>query len=249
MTGAAGIDRADHVAAVAEHGRALLDLARDHPDTRVASCPGFDLTDLAGHVGQVWANVAGVVRARMGERPPRPERPDDRAAWLPWADAALDRLGAELAGLDPDEAVWNWSVQPDVGRFWLRRMAQENTVHRWDAETAAGGSWTIPTALAVEGIDEFFEAFLPRAQASGPLEGFAASLHLHATDADGEWLLDLQPSTFTVRHEHSKGDAALRGPASDLLLWVWNRVPADHHTLTGFGDTSVFERWAALVRI
>jgi hypothetical protein len=46
-----------------------------------------------------------------------------------------------------------------------------------------------------------------------------------------------------VTHEHGKGDAAVRGPASELLLWVWGRPT---HDLQIFGDEAVAAAWRAL---
>ena len=41
--------------------------------------------------------------------------------------------------------------------------------------------------------------------------------------------------------EHAKGDVAARGTASDLLLFLWGRVPAD--TLEVFGDADLLARF------
>ena len=40
-----------------------------------------------------------------------------------------------------------------------------------------------------------------------------------------------------VEKTHGKGDVAARGPASDLLLFVWNRKT--HSELETFGDTKL----------
>ena len=45
--------------------------------------------------------------------------------------------------------------------------------------------------------------------------------------------------------EHGKGDAAVRGPASDVLLFLWKRVPAS--AVEVLGDGAVVERWAQVV--
>ena len=44
-----------------------------------------------------------------------------------------------------------------------------------------------------------------------------------------------------VTREHAKGDVAVRGPASDLLLVVYGRKPAEE--IDVFGDTSLFEQF------
>ena len=41
--------------------------------------------------------------------------------------------------------------------------------------------------------------------------------------------------------EHAKGDVAARGTASDLLLFLWGRVPAT--ALEVFGDAELLDRF------
>ena len=63
------------------------------------------------------------------------------------------------------------------------------------------------------------------------------TVHLHCTDVDGEWLVARRDGEVTVTAEHAKGDVAARGSASDLLLFLWGRVPAD--ALEVFGDADL----------
>ena len=74
------------------------------------------------------------------------------------------------------------------------------------------------------------------------------TIHLHATDIDGEWLVTLGPGGISHEHGHAKGDVALRGTASDLLLWCWNRVPVDDR-FEVFGDATLLEAWRTAVVI
>lgn len=124
-------------------------------------------------------------------------------------------------------------------------MAQETAVHRWDGENARGRAHPISLPLAADGVSEIFETFLPRLQARGAIDGLAGTMHLHASDINGpagEWLAALQPDSVSLRHEHGKGDVAIRGPASDLLLLLWGRRRPDG--LEVHGDASLLERWA-----
>ena len=89
-------------------------------------------------------------------------------------------------------------------------MAQETTVHRVDAEQAVGLPVApIPPALAVDGIDEIFTVFVP-AIAAGRSPGDGRTVHLHATDAEGEWLVRSDPGYVVVESGHAEGDAAVR---------------------------------------
>ncbi|HEV7888142.1 MAG TPA: hypothetical protein VGO92_11335, partial [Acidimicrobiales bacterium] len=65
--------------------------------------------------------------------------------------------------------------------------------------------------------------------------------HLHATDVPGEWLVSFEGGVVDVQRGHAKGDAALRGTASDLFLFLWGRAGPD--ALEVFGDPAVVEAW------
>jgi hypothetical protein len=142
--------------------------------------------------------------------------------------------------------VWNWRDRAAApALFWFRRMANETAVHRWDGEAAAGHPQPVATDLAIDGIDEYL-SFVERWLARTPVEGLSGSLHLHATDTDGEWSLQLSPDRLEHSRSHAKADAAVRGPVSDLLLWMLNRVPADSPSLQLFGDPAIVARWGQL---
>jgi MDMPI C-terminal domain len=72
------------------------------------------------------------------------------------------------------------------------------------------------------------------------------SIHLHATDADGEWTLRTDDGLLKVARGHAKGDVAVRGPASSLLLLLWRRVGATDYGLERFGADAVLDRWLRL---
>jgi hypothetical protein len=131
-------------------------------------------------------------------------------------------------------------------------MAVETAIHRWDAETAHAVTTPIDAGVGVNGIEELLDSYLPLSltqKAGGDLGG---SLHLHATDVDaagegeGEWLVRVDGGTAEVRHEHEKGDLAIRGAASDLLLLMWGRLQLDAAAFETFGDAAILDRWRAL---
>jgi hypothetical protein len=128
-------------------------------------------------------------------------------------------------------------------------MAIETALHRFDAEGAHGDGRPIDTDLALVAIDELFEVLLPSRGTSG-LDRSGETLHLHATDVEagqGEWLITLGADGVAVEHVHAKGDVAVRGTASDLLLLLWNRVPADRFEV--FGDRGLLDRWRDAVQL
>jgi hypothetical protein len=69
--------------------------------------------------------------------------------------------------------------------------------------------------------------------------------HFHRTDGEGEWLVRFEGDEVTLRHEHGKGDVAVRGPAEDLFLWLWGRIPADRPEV--HGDASLLNHYRELV--
>ena len=66
---------------------------------------------------------------------------------------------------------------------------------------------------------------------------------MHRTDGDGEWMLKGDGDRVVVTEEHAKGDAAVRGSAEDLLLWIWGRSSEGVEIL---GDTEVADAWRSL---
>jgi hypothetical protein len=67
-----------------------------------------------------------------------------------------------------------------------------------------------------------------------------------AVDAGaGEWLVRRAGGLLTVEHGHGQGDAAVRGPASALLLVLVRRMPLDEAPVQLVGDRAVLARWLA----
>jgi uncharacterized protein (TIGR03083 family) len=219
-------------------------------DAPVQACPGWDVARLVGHVGSVhrWATVAVVTGAQPDrtalERPPR-----EPEAIADWFDAGVGPLADALAAVDDDAPVWNFSAYPDVGRFWPRRQAQETAVHRWDAQRAVGQPEPIEAGLATDGIDELLEVW--GTMILGDRDGIdiGGSVRLIATDGPAEpWTIWTDDGVFSVSRSDAgvTADVTVRGSASDLLLLLWRRLPADADQLTVEGDRRILDRWLRL---
>jgi len=227
------MDRADHLDALSDDIAAFyaavssVDLGSPVP-----SCPGWTVADLTYHLGEVqhfWGEIAAR-SARSPDGIAEPARPPD-AELVTWGRRQSARLEEVLAAADPDAPVWTWSG-PQTTSWIVRRMAHETAVHRWDAQRAAGTPRGIRPELASDGIDEFLTYFLFYTATDAP--ALAGSVHLHATDTPGEWLVSPgDDGTPVVVAEHAKGAAAVRGPASDLLLALWRRVGLDEVEVIG----------------
>lgn len=239
----------------------LLEIVADHGfDTPVPSCPGWDLGALTWHLGGVWSfwgrivaeKVTSVETVRSWDEP---VRPSDEFL-LEWVTAAHTAMFSALARAGADETVWTWTGANRHTSWVERRMTQETAVHRWDAANAVGIPYEVPVAVAADGVDEFLMWFAGRG-ASADTAPVGGSVHLHCTDTDidiaegaddrsrvnGEWLVsDIDASGATFTREHAKGDAAVRGRAHDLLMWVWGR---DAGPVEILGDVDVATRFRA----
>jgi uncharacterized protein (TIGR03083 family) len=204
----------------------------------VAACPEWTNTGLAEHVAMVWNFAMAQVESGDVSGPQRPSPdPDESMSDL------LDRAVGVLRDADPDAPAWNWAGDQRAG-WWCRRMAHETSVHRWDAQEAAETTEPIDGELAADGITELIEVGLrSRLRGGGSIEYPDGSLHLHRTDGGGEWLLATVDGELVVTFEHAKGDAAARGTASELLLFLWGR---GRGTLECFGDADLLDAWSSV---
>lgn len=236
------MDKTDYLEALRRDGNALRESAvAAGLRAPVPACAGWSVADLVWHVTKVhdfWRSVIEQ-RASSGDQVAQLEPVDDDALFSAY-DTNLDRLVVALRDTDSEVAVWTWSSSKDVG-FVVRRMALETAVHRWDADHAAGRAVGIEPRLASDGIDEFLEHFIAfPTTGADPVGG---SVHIHCTDTPGEWTVRPTEAGHEVTREHAKGDCALRGSASDLLLSLWRRL--DGSSLDIVGDQAVATQFLA----
>lgn len=237
----------DPTTAIPRDARALAAaLAAGGPDTPVPATPGWDLGRLLKHVGLVLAWQTANVERRPAQVEPRSLDlgiPADRTAYGEWIVGLADRSVAVLAAAPPEDPCWTWTDDRTVG-FWSRRLMHEVAVHRWDAESAVGTPTPFEPEAAADAIDELLTVVVHRADV--PTAGRGETIHVHATDAEGEWLITRGPEGMTVRREHAKGDVAVRGGAGDLLLLTLGRIGPE--TVEVIGDAAVLDAWRAEVR-
>ena len=235
----------DFVTAIRSEADALIACADGHLDIDVPSCPGWRMRDLLLHVGDAHNWVAEIVRDRAQEGRRR-DLAGPATDPVPYLEKARDALVEALGTTDPDEQMWNWADEPPSASFWARRIAHETSMHRWDGENARGTAHAIDAELAVDAIDEALRITLATRLRYKPQHRLSGTLHLHATDVEGEWLVEIAPDSLAVTNEHGKGDVAVRGVVSDLLLVLYNRESADEVEV--FGDRELLERWREGVR-
>jgi len=224
---AAGLDFS---AEIALQSAALADAAEGNLTTPVEHCPGWTVADLVFHLFEVQSFWAMIAEQRPAEPPP-----DERAV-RPAADrlvadfrAGALRLVEVLRHADPTASCWTWApAQQNVG-FIQRHQVQEAAVHRWDAEHAAGRQPDLGVPLSVDSIEEFltFSVISDDDQPTQPRPALAGAFVLQATDAEAAWTVrdGSQPGTVAFERGAGAGLPVLTGTASDLLLWLYQRVP------------------------
>ena len=212
------MDVTDYIPALRAEVERLTRAARSaNLSLLVAACPGWSLGDLLRHVGEVHHFWTEIVAGKLQDPDQviRAVRPDD-GDLLPWFDRVAGRLINVLVESNPKTTVWTWSDQHDVV-FVYRRMAQETAVHGWDFEATVGNPTDIDIDLATDGIGEFVEFMVP----DGP--PLTDRLAIQATDSGDYW-------TLGPGHDAA---ATIAGPASDLLLALWRRLPMAVLTIAG----------------
>jgi uncharacterized protein (TIGR03083 family) len=242
----------DHIAALRHEGHLLATAAEAAgPDAEVPTCPEWRVRDLIHHVGGVhrWAAM------HLDERRTAPVRgfdeavpswPDD-AGLIDWFREGHVALIRSLESAGDDLECWSFLPAPSPRAFWARRQAHETSIHRVDAESARGDTMTpFPADFAADGVDELLLGFLGRRNEELRSEA-PRSLHLHATDVDGEWLVLIGRDQVEVRREHARGDCAVRATASDLQMLLWNRRTPEG--LEVLGDATVLDLWRDKVHV
>jgi uncharacterized protein (TIGR03083 family) len=212
-----------------EAGRFSAVLAEGDLAAPVPACPGWDVTDLTGHLGGIhrWARDAVVEGRPTEEERPYPR---DRDALRGWFDAGAAQLVATLRATHPDAPCWHFGPKPRTAQFWFRRQAHETAMHVRDVEEAARGTaMPLHPELVVDGIDEILRMFLPRQVRLGRIDPPSHVVELRPTDADAG-PLQLAPA----------GDGevvgSLTAPAETLLLLLWRRLPVDAPGVRVEGD-------------
>src|SRR5499425_2938385 len=197
----------------------------------VPTCPDWTLRQLITHTGRAHRWAAAIVATKAAEPIPFREvpdgrLPDDPAARPTWLRDGAARLAEAVSnGGGP---VWT-HLGPGPASYWARRMAHETAVHRADGQIAVGTRPVIDPVIATDGIAEWL-GFLPTVRAweqpeRPPPVPEGKVVHFHVTDegVDGEWLIRGGRGGVAVQAGHGKGDMALRGPASDMLLVLLRR--------------------------
>jgi uncharacterized protein (TIGR03083 family) len=237
------METAQFVEILDREGRLLAAAAEEAgADAKVPTCPDWQVRDLLRHTGMVHRWAAAFVAEGHTSYHPDGGLPDldgdDLSAWFREGHRYLVDT---LASAPPDVQCWHFLPAPSPLAFWARRQAHETTVHRVDAESARGGAQTeIAAGFATDGIDELLRGFHARAK-SRVRSDEPRVLRVRATDADGAvWTVRLsQEPPVAARDAAGDADCEVAGPAAQLYLALWNRLPFPHVT----GNAAVAALW------
>jgi uncharacterized protein (TIGR03083 family) len=239
------LDKDAYLGTIEREGQLLAVAGERNLGGVIPACPGWTVQTVLMHMGRVYRTVAEQVRSQSTEMVRRAKTPSpDGFELIEWFREGHTDLVEALRAADPAQPAWTWSDTDATAGFYIRRMAFETAMHRYDAEAAVATPVPFDSDLAADGIEELYEVVLPFTIARREVTLPSGSLHLHRSDGEGEWMLKAVEGEIAITHEHGKGDAAVRGPASDLFVFVWHRGIPD--TLQIFGDDAVARAWAAL---
>jgi len=235
----------DHAAALIEQNRLLGQLVRAaEPSTPVPTCPEWTMRKLVTHVGRGDRWVATIVRERASgyvdtRTVPDGTPPADAGGSVDWLHAGARSVLDAVESIGADTPVWTFTGRQPAS-WWVRRRLHETAVHRADAAFALDAPYDLAPELAADGVSEWLTLLAARPAEAGPAAlDDGVTLHLHATDSEGEWLVRGDGGRVTWEHGHAKGLAAVRGRALDLLLATVGR-PAEVEVL---GERTLWDTW------
>jgi len=251
------MDRLAVIAAESERFAEVLSGVK--PDTPCPTCPEWSAADLLWHLVNVhvfWAGILGrgVLDATELEavEAAKPARPDTVEAMLPLRAEATAALLDQLERRSDDELCWSWWPADQTVGFTRRMQTYEATMHRVDAELAAGAPVTplVPdvAAGAIDHAVDVMWGWMPDDAAWRP----GGVVEFVADDAGERWNVEVgewvhhDGSTGGPRAVRSGGGsptASVSAPVADLALWVWTRGGGAHRT----GEQPVIDLLDAVV--
>jgi uncharacterized protein (TIGR03083 family) len=195
---------AENLESIRGDGEQILKLIRRDPERPVPQYPGWTMTDLASHLGSIHGRMTYICRELPAERPSAP-RPSEDDEVLDWYETNLGGMLAALETADPDAQAWGFWPHPSLG-LWERRMVIETGVHRWDADQAFAEQGPLSDLVALSGLNEFEDMWLPRLPKLPVLE-------VKAEDLGRSWVFGTGGSPLRT----------VSGTASDLYLRLMSR--------------------------
>lgn len=212
-------------------------------DVQVPTCPGWTLFDLVKHLGggdRFWAAIVG---AGPADAPPAEataaraalEVPRERESLPAWLAASTQLLLSALREAGPESGSWTWwpaSQSPQTSGGIARHRAQETAVHTYDAQLTGGAPQPLPVELALDGVEEFLFTVCATPSA-WPHKPTAFDFHAAegrswrlTVDGDGARSTRIPAHTAAIDEDSDAAGASIHGTASELVLYLYDRIPA-----------------------
>lgn len=251
MSGQALIDHGRLLEVLRAEAESLTVAARAVPAaTPVPTCPGFTVGEIVRHVGGVYRVarlwITGGHRPLDWQADPEPGETGEQ-----YLRAGLADLLAELTAHGPGAFAASWWPADRTYGFWSRRTTHETTVHRTDAEAAAGREVTeIPEDIAVDGVDEVLSVWFGRRL---PMLGLSGTTTRSVAVRTGghTWIARAGPEETVAWRcpaaEAGRADSTVSGTPMAVYLWLWGRV--GHHAVGWDGDPDAIAQLWALLRL
>jgi hypothetical protein len=119
----------------------------------------------------------------------------------------------------------------------------EAAVHRWDAENAVGAAQPMATEFATDAISQNFEVMVPFRRGRKPApRGSGETYRFRQTDGADSWTVRFEGDDVRLDNGTGTCDVELAGTASDLMLLLWQRLPATR-LVSVAGDPGVLSRY------
>lgn len=212
----------------------------------VPSCPGWTVDRLVRHVTRVHHWAAAVLRGADPKQVEFLQPPEDELSET--YHRGVERLVDALTATPRGRAVWTFYPAESPVAFWARRQAHETTIHRVDAELAAGtGVMEIDSELAADGLAELLIDLAPAHYVGSAALG-TSTMTLTPLDSNRAWTVTAGAQTVaTVEEARDRSDLTVFGTASDLYRWAWNRAGDDEVALRG--DLTLADAWRQSCRV
>lgn len=174
--------------------------------------------------------------------------PREREALLAWLAASTQLLLSALREAGSDAGCWAWwsALQtPRTSGGVARHRAQESAVHTYDAQLTGGAPQPLPVEVALDGVEEFLFTVCAT-QSAWPHKPTAFGFHAAegrswrlTVDGDGARSTRVPAFTAATGEDADTAGASIHGTASELVLYLYDRIQAD--SLHVDGDAGLFD--------
>jgi uncharacterized protein (TIGR03083 family) len=129
------LDKDAYLGTIEREGQLLAVAGERNLGGVIPACPGWTVQTVLMHLGRVYRTIAEQVGSkstemiRIAKSPP--SEGFDAVEWFREGHGELIEI---LRDTDPEQPTWTWSETDSTASFYIRRMALETAVHRYDAE-------------------------------------------------------------------------------------------------------------------